>query len=75
MGYKIAAKVIANRIARVLPDIISPHQTGYVKNRYISENVRLIFDVIDYNKARQTQGVALFLDLKKAFDSIEWEYT
>ena len=74
VDYKIAAKVIANRLARVLPDIISPNQTGYVKNRYIGENVRLISDVIDYTKARQTQGVALFLDFKKAFDSIEWEY-
>jgi len=36
--YKIATKVIANRLAEVLPDIISPNQTGYVKNRYISES-------------------------------------
>ena len=25
-------------------------------------------------KVKQTQGIALFLDFKKAFDSIEWEY-
>ena len=74
VDYKIATKVIANRLAKVLPDIISPNQTGYVKNRYISENVRLISDVIDYTKAKQTQGVGLFLNFKKAFDSIEWEY-
>ena len=35
VDYKIATKVIANRLAKVLPDIISPNQTGYVKNRYI----------------------------------------
>ena len=76
VDYKIATKVIANRLAKVLPDIISPNQTGYVKNRYIGENVRLISDVIDYTciNAKQTQGIALFLDFKKAFDSIEWEY-
>ena len=45
-----------------------------MKNRHIGENVRLISDVIDYTKVRQTQGVALFLVFKKAFDSIEWEY-
>jgi len=72
--YKIATKVIVNRLAIVLPDIISPNQTGYVKNRYTGENVRLISDVIDYTKAKQTQGVVLFLDFKKTFDSIEWEY-
>ena len=74
VDYKIATKVIANRLAKVLPDIISPNQTGYVKNRYIGENVRLISDVINYTKAKQTQGIALFLDFKNAFDSIEWEY-
>ena len=74
VDYKIATKVIANRLAKVLPDIISPNQTGYVKNRYIGGNVRLISDVIDYTKAKQAQGIALFLDFKKAFDSIEWEY-
>ena len=71
---KIATKVIANRLAKVLPDIICPNQTGYVKNRYIGENVRLIADIINYTKTKEIQGVALFLDFKKAFDSIEWEY-
>ena len=74
MDYKIATKVIANRLAKVLPDIICPNQTGYVKNRYIGENVRLIADIIDYTKTKEIQGVALFLDFKKAFDSIEWDY-
>jgi hypothetical protein len=74
VDYKSATKVIANRLAKVLPDIISPNQTGNVENKYIGENVRPISDVIDYTKAKQTQGVALFLDFKKAFNSIEREY-
>ena len=74
VDYKIATKVIANRLAKVLPDIICPNQTGYVKNRYIGENVRLIADIIDYTKTKEIQGVTLFLDFKKAFDSIEWDY-
>ena len=69
VDYKIATKVIANRLAKVLPDIISPNQTGYVKNRYIGENVRLISDVIDYTKAKQTQGIPLFLDFKLLIQS------
>ena len=47
VDYKIATKVIANRLAKVLPDITCLNQTGYVKNRYIGENVRLIADIID----------------------------
>ena len=52
LDYKTATKVIANRLAEVLPDIISPNQTGYVKNRYTGENVRL--------KAKQAQGIVPF---------------
>ena len=72
VDYKIATKVIANRLAASSNQ--SSNQTGYVKNRYIGENVRLLSDVIDYTKAKQTQGIALFLDLQEAFDSVEWEY-
>ena len=28
LDYKTATKVIANKLAKVLPDIISPNQTG-----------------------------------------------
>ena len=74
IDYKIATKVIANRLAKVLPDIISPNQTGYVKKRYIGENVRLIDDIINYAKLKKLPGIAVFIDFKKVFDSIEWDY-
>ena len=41
-------KVIASRIKNVLPDIIHPNQTGYVKDRFIAETVRSIYDVMDF---------------------------
>ena len=44
--YKILTKVIAKRLEKVLPKIINPDQTGYVKSRYIGENVRLISDIM-----------------------------
>ena len=64
VDYKIATKVVANKLAKVLPDIICPNQTDYVKNRYIGENAceTLIADKIHYIKTKETQGVALFLD-------------
>ncbi len=40
--YKIIAKLLANRLKLVLPYIINGDQTGYLKNRYIGENIRLL---------------------------------
>lgn len=42
VDYKILTKAIAKRLEKVLPKIINPDQTRYVKNRYIGENIRLI---------------------------------
>ena len=69
--YKIAAYVIANRIQKVLPKIINLDQAGYIKNRYIGSNIRLISDVIEYVKDKNMEGAALFCDFEKAFDTIE----
>lgn len=44
--YKIAAKVIAIKIKKVLPDIIKNDQTGLLKGRSIGENVRLLNRVV-----------------------------
>ena len=74
VDYKIVTKAIAKRLEKVLPSIINPDQTGYVKGRYIGENVRLIQDIIEHTNFTGKKRVALFLDFKKAFDSIEWPY-
>ena len=72
--YKIASKAQAKRLEKVLPEVIRENQTGYVKKRYIGENVRLIKDVMDFTKSKKLSGIAVFVDFKKVFDSIEWDY-
>ena len=74
VDYKILTKTIAKKIEKVLPNIINVDQTGYVKGRYIGENIRLIQDVLHFTNLTKQKGIAIFLDFKKAFDSIEWPY-
>jgi len=74
VDYEILTKVIARRIEKVLATLINPDQTGYVKGRYIGENVRLVYDLIHYADKLNQTGIAVFLDFKKAFDSIEWNH-
>ncbi|KAL9950435.1 hypothetical protein ACROYT_G042930 [Oculina patagonica] len=71
---KIMSKVIASRIKNVLPEIIHHNQTGYVKDRFIGETVRSIYDVMDYTVEENIPGLMIFIDFKKAFDSVEWDF-
>ena len=48
VDYKISSKSIANRIKKVISSIISSAQTGFIKGRYIGENVRLLTDILEY---------------------------
>ena len=72
--YKIVTKSIASRIRKVLPKIINNDQTGFLKGRFIGENIRLIDSVINYTNTEKIPGLLLFVDFEKAFDSIEWSF-
>ena len=47
-NYKIASKCIASRIQKFLPRLIDNDQTGFLKNRFIGENMRLVDSVLNY---------------------------
>ena len=74
IDYKIAAKTIARRISKLLPKLISEDQTGYIKGRYIGQNIRLIKDILRVSSLEAIPGLAIFIDFKKAFDSVDWNF-
>ena len=71
---KIMTKAIAWRIKKVLPDIIHQNQTGYVKDRFIGETIRSIYDIMDLTATENIPGLMIFIDFQKAFDSVEWSF-
>ena len=48
--YKILAKCLANRVNKVIENIISEDQVGYIKGRNVSTILRTIDDLIEYWK-------------------------
>ena len=48
VDYKILAKCIAKRIEPFLPKLIHSDQTGFMKDRFIGQNVRLLNDLMEY---------------------------
>ena len=65
---------MAKRIECVLPSIIHPDQTGFMKERYIGQNIQLINDIIQQTELQKIPGILLFLDFQKAFNTLEWSF-
>ncbi|XP_074315526.1 uncharacterized protein LOC141651724 [Silene latifolia] len=63
------------RLTRVLPEIISPTQGGFIKGRNIIENILVCQEVIRlYNRASVSPRCLIKVDLKKAYDSVNWDF-
>ena len=72
--YKMVTSVIAQRIKTVLPKLISHSQTGFIKGRFIGENTRLVYDLMNYTERKKLNGLIMLIDFEKAFDSISWNF-
>ena len=72
--YKLIAKVIATRIKACLNDIIHRNQTGFLKDRFIGENIIKAISIIEYAESEDIPALLMFVDYEKAFDTVEWNY-
>lgn len=73
--FKMITKVLANRLGQIVPKVISPQQRGFIRDRHISECICLASEAInllDYKTFGS--NVALKFDIKKAFDTIDWDF-
>lgn len=75
--YKILVKVLANRLKVILPCLISENQSAFVKQKSITDNVLIAFEIIHFmsQKKQGREGeVALKLDISKAYDRVSWSF-
>ena len=72
--YKILTKLLSIRLQLVIHKLVSEDQVAYIKNRQIGENCRKIIDAFEFTSGKVDQGVALFLDFEKAFDTVSREF-
>lgn len=51
--YKVISKVIANRLKNILPYIISPNESAFVRGRIISDNILLACELTHFLQRRR----------------------
>ena len=71
------SKVLANKLKKVLPHLVSEQQSAFVKGRLISDNIMVAFKTLHYmtnHSSGETRYMALKLDMSKACDRVEWLY-
>jgi hypothetical protein len=73
--FKIITKILADRLSLIAPKIISDHQRGFIPGRNISDCVIVTSEAINVLSKKCFAGnIALKIDIKKAFDSIDWTF-
>ena len=54
--------------------IISKTQTDFISGRMISDNTRLIYNIMHIAESKNHTGLLMLVDFEKAFDSISWKF-
>ncbi|XP_071713547.1 uncharacterized protein [Rutidosis leptorrhynchoides] len=72
--YKIVAKILSNRLRKVIPKLIGSEQSAFLRERYILDGVLVANESIDYLRDHKKRSLVFKVDFEKAFDSLNWEF-
>ena len=74
---KLLSKVMTQRLKKTLLKkafLISANQFAYVDGRFISEDGRLIFDLLVISDTLKLDGLLATIDIQKVFDSVDHSF-
>lgn len=72
--YKL---VLANRLKKILPFIISNNQSAFLLGRLITDNIIIAYEAFHSIKTRRKGkegSMAINLDISKAYDKLKWSF-
>ncbi|RVW12371.1 putative ribonuclease H protein [Vitis vinifera] len=72
--YKWLAKVLANRLKKVVGKVISKAQGAFVEGRQILDAVLIANEAIDSTLKNNESAILCKLDIAKAYDNVDWTF-
>jgi hypothetical protein len=71
--YKILAKMLTERLKRVLTKLIGAEQQGFIPGGDIAGNLILVKEIIAYCDDEELEGSMIMMDFMKAYDRVDRE--
>ena len=73
--FKVITKILADRLATIMPFIISEEQRGFIKGREIKDCILLTSEAANLlHKEAFGGNLAMKIDISKAFDTLDWNF-
>ncbi|CAN1250765.1 Putative ribonuclease H protein At1g65750 [Linum perenne] len=75
-NYKIISKIMATRLKKWIPTIVSEMQAAFTSGRAIQDNIMIVHEVLHHfkNNTRKLKwDMMIKMDMKKAYDMVEWD--
>jgi hypothetical protein len=71
---KLVTKILANRLAGHLDQMVSSNQSAFIKKCFIQDNFMLVQQTARFLHSQKQPRILLKLDITKAFDSVSWAF-
>jgi hypothetical protein len=71
--YNILSNILLSKLIPYADEIIGDHQCGFRSNRSTTDQILYIRQILEKNWEYNGIVRQLFIDFKKAYDSVRWE--
>lgn len=77
VAFKIITKILAKRLKRILPLLVSETQAAFIEGRVIQDNILVAHELLhalNSNNKCSEEFIAVKTDISKAYDRVEWPF-
>ena len=68
------AKLLANRLKKVMPFIIDERQSAFIEGRHLLHSAAIANEVVEEARRGQKLCIVFKVDYEKAYDSVSWDF-
>ncbi|GJX59712.1 RNA-directed DNA polymerase, eukaryota [Tanacetum coccineum] len=67
-------KILANRLALVIADLVSDTQSAFIAGRHILDGPFILDEILNWCKRKNKHAMFFKVDFAKAYDSVRWDF-